>query len=305
MVIKHLVLSGGGPSGFYTYGALKHLCISEYFKMENIETVYGTSIGACIGTILCLKYDWEIIDDYLIKRPWNKIINISPEILFDIWKTKGLLDRTIISEIISPLLKANDLNTELTLSEFYEFTKIDLHMFTVDVNSNAFNIVDLSYKTHPDLPLITALYMSCAIPFVFKPVIMDGACYIDGGVKINFPVEKCLEHTKCADLEILVFKNIWSINPTTYYVTEDTSLFQYWTFLMRLLLKESSTESEQPDLPNTVKCIIDKFSSFDEWIGSINEKEIRLSSIKKGELFGEMFMLNQKQPPSRLTEGPK
>lgn len=293
MVIKHLVLSGGGPSGFYTYGAVKYLCQNKYFNMEEIETIYGTSIGACIGTILSLKYDWEIIDDYLIKRPWNKIINISPEIIFDTWKTKGLLDRNIISEIITPLLKAKELDKEVTLIKFYETTKIELHMFTVDVNYKTFKVVDLSYKSHPDLSLITALYMSCAIPFVFKPVIMDGSCYIDGGVKMNFPVEKCLENTNCEEDEILIFKNIWSINPTTYYVTEETSLFQYWTFLTRLLLKESSTENEQPDLPNTVKCIIDKFSSFDEWINSINDKDIRISSIKKGELFGEMFIVNQ------------
>jgi hypothetical protein len=56
-----------------------------------------------------------------------------------------------------------------------------------------------------------------------------------------------------------------------------------------LLLKESSTENEQPDLPNTVKCIIDNFNTYDDWLGSLNNKEIRLSSIKKGEKSGVIF----------------
>jgi predicted acylesterase/phospholipase RssA len=289
MVIKHLVLSGGGPSGFHTYGAVKYLSINNFWNISNIETIYGTSIGACIGIILCLKYEWEVIDDYFIKRPWNKIINISPDSVLELWNAKGLLGRDVIFEIIAPLLKAKELSTDITLKEFYEYTNIELHMFTVNVNCKQFTVVDLSYKTHPDLQLVTALYMSCAIPFIFKPVIIDDCCYIDGAVKINFPVERCLKSTNCNEDEVLVFKNVWEITPTNFYVNDNTTLFQYWACLTRLLLKESSTENEQPDLPNTVKCIIDNFNTYDDWLGSLNNKEIRLSSIKKGEKSGVIF----------------
>jgi predicted acylesterase/phospholipase RssA len=46
---------------------------SQWKNLENIKSIYGTSMGAIIGTILVLNYDWETIDDYLIKRPWNNI----------------------------------------------------------------------------------------------------------------------------------------------------------------------------------------------------------------------------------------
>ena len=55
MVIKHIVMAGGGPSGFITYGVLKHLSGEKYWNIDNIESLYGTSIGAFFSTILCLN----------------------------------------------------------------------------------------------------------------------------------------------------------------------------------------------------------------------------------------------------------
>ena len=69
MVIKHLVISGGGPTGFLSYGAAKYLEKNKFWNIENIESIYGTSIGAVIGIILSLKHTWETIDDYIVNVP--------------------------------------------------------------------------------------------------------------------------------------------------------------------------------------------------------------------------------------------
>ena len=75
MTIKHLVFSGGGPAGLVLYGAAKQLH-NVYWNINNIKSIYGTSIGAYIGIIISLGYEWDVVDDYLIKRPWNNILNI-------------------------------------------------------------------------------------------------------------------------------------------------------------------------------------------------------------------------------------
>ena len=61
MTIKHLVISGGGPLGLRYLGALKKLEQEEFWNLDNIESIYGTSVGAIIGAFICLKYDWETL----------------------------------------------------------------------------------------------------------------------------------------------------------------------------------------------------------------------------------------------------
>ena len=44
-MIKHIVINGGGPSGLLSYGALKYLFENDFVNIENIKSIYGTSIG--------------------------------------------------------------------------------------------------------------------------------------------------------------------------------------------------------------------------------------------------------------------
>ena len=69
MPIKHLVLSGGGPIGISFLGALEYLSNEKYINIDEIETIYATSIGTVMSTILCLNYDWPTINKYIIERP--------------------------------------------------------------------------------------------------------------------------------------------------------------------------------------------------------------------------------------------
>ena len=75
MTIKHLVLSGGGIVGFVEYGILKELTQKKIIKYENVETIYCTSVGSIVALIYLLNLDSNIVDNYLIKRPWKKLIN--------------------------------------------------------------------------------------------------------------------------------------------------------------------------------------------------------------------------------------
>ena len=55
--IRHLVISGGGTLGFSYYGILKETNEMELWQYDNIKTIYGTSIGAILATVICLNYD--------------------------------------------------------------------------------------------------------------------------------------------------------------------------------------------------------------------------------------------------------
>jgi predicted acylesterase/phospholipase RssA len=289
MVIKHLVIAGGGPSGLFTYGAAKFLEKDKFWSINEIETIYGTSIGAFIGAVIALKHEWDVLDDYIIKRPWEKLVDISPEDLFKAWEKKGILGDEFIREALKPLLEAQGLNIGITLNEFYEFNKISLHMISVNINDATLKPVNISYKTFPDLPLVKAISMSCAIPFIFKPIIMDEGCYVDGGLLCNFPLDLCLHDTGCNENEILAFKNIWSIHQKNISILESTNIMSYWIHILKILVKEISSDEKQKVVTNTVNCIIEDINGYEDWINVLGSKGSREKFIKKGEMAGFMF----------------
>ena len=114
---------------------MKYLLQNNYIDLDNIQSVYGTSVGAIIGTLILLRYDWETLDDYILKRPWNKVFSVKPEHLFEMYTSKSIYNFNFVNEMLLPLLTAKDLTESITLKEFYDFNGIDFHCFTVELNS--------------------------------------------------------------------------------------------------------------------------------------------------------------------------
>ena len=205
MNIKHLVISGGGPSFFQYLSAIQNLEKHNFIDLTKIESIYGTSAGAIVGTLLCLKFnDWDTINDYFIKRPWHELLRLKINYIFDAYKKRGIYGKKMVEKIFKPLLAAQDLSLNINLKDFYEYSKIELHFYSFEINQ--FITEDISYLTHPDLELIDAIIMSCAIPILITPLIQEKKCYIDGGVCANYPLKYCIEHGKNEN-EILGFCN--------------------------------------------------------------------------------------------------
>ena len=89
-MIKHLVINGGGPTAFISYGVIRHLCQQEYLDMNSIQSIYATSSGAVIAALVSLKYDWNVLDDYIIKRPWDQVFQLQPEDFFRLFQLSCL-----------------------------------------------------------------------------------------------------------------------------------------------------------------------------------------------------------------------
>ena len=134
MTIKHLVISGGGPIMVLVLGAIQHLEQNNFVDMKNIESIYGTSAGGIVGVLICLKYDWETINDYIIKRPWQDVFPIKVQNIFDAYTKKGIFDIKTIEKCFKPLLDAKDIPMDINLENFYNLTKIELHLFSFEIN---------------------------------------------------------------------------------------------------------------------------------------------------------------------------
>ena len=102
-MIKHLVISGGGPTGFLTYGAARYLSLNNYWNIDNISSIYGTSIGAFLGVLLSLNLDWRYLDKYFIETKWDKILNLKPYNFIDAYSSKGIIQPNFIRDSMEPL----------------------------------------------------------------------------------------------------------------------------------------------------------------------------------------------------------
>ena len=249
MTIKHLVISGGGPIMIQTLGAIQHLEQSGFLNLADIQSIYGTSAGAIVGTLICLKYDWETINDYIIKRPWHDVFHIKVQRVFNAYTKKGIFDIEVVKKCFKPLLAAKDIALDINLADFYKYSGIELHFFAFDVNE--YKVHNISYLTHPNLELLTALQMTCGLPVLMTPVIMENKCFIDGGMTSNYPLDFCIKSGNNPD-EILGFKNKY-VEKENIIKEESTLLDFVLAFLFKAVLS-FNTENRQPCIKHEVIC---------------------------------------------------
>jgi NTE family protein len=295
MTIKHLVLCGGGPAGFITYGAIRELAKRDFWSLESIASIYGTSIGSFIGVIISLGYDWKWVDDYLMKRPWDKVADLTPLSFLEAFQKKGIVDHTVIYESLAPLFTAKDISADVTLEQLYEYNQIDIHIYATEMNGERLKKVDLSHTTHPDLPVSLAIAMSTAYPFIFAPICYEGGCYIDGGVVNNFPLEDCFQQQQCDKSEVLAFKNIWK--ESTQRISEHSTMLDFLVVLFKRMKHEVDSEPEQRNIEHIVKFVIDDMNGFGAWTDALEGEETRRSLIQRGVIQADTF-IEYLMPPS-------
>ena len=189
--IRHIVLSGGMIYGFAFYGALRELNKKGIWNLQELKTIYSTSVGCIIATTISLNYDWDVLDKFIIDRPWHNCFKFSLHSVMNCFQNNGIFKIDTIEEVLYPLLSGKDIPMTVTLKEFYEITKIENHYFTV--NLNTFQLIDVSYLTHPDWKLVEAIYASCCAPIFFQPLKKDGTIYTDGGLLSNYPIHQLFE----------------------------------------------------------------------------------------------------------------
>jgi predicted acylesterase/phospholipase RssA len=231
--IKHLVISGGGILGFSYYGILKESNNQKLWMYKDIQTIYGTSIGSILATIMCLQYDWQTLDEYLINRPWQKVFHYDLNAIFNCVHNNGIYSRTLTEKIFSPLLLGKDIPVNVNMFDFYQKTKMELHIMITNVNH--LKPVDISYKTHPNWLLIDAIHASCSIPILFQPIYIDNILYCDGGFCTNYPIDECIQNGANPN-EILGINTEW-VNNEDIDITM-FSLFDYVVYLLNKILQK-------------------------------------------------------------------
>ncbi|MBQ6083689.1 MAG: patatin-like phospholipase family protein [Bacteroidales bacterium] len=192
-----VVLCGGGAKGFAQIRILK--AIDE--AGIPVDYIGGTSIGSIIGSLYAVGYDPDVIEELVRKQDWNSIIydKIPPEFIpidkkietrkylatFPISNGKikvksSLVDGVYVNMLLSRLMLPADMT--------HDYRKLPVPFYCIATDVEHARQYEMTKGN-----LARSVRASMSIPFLFRPVSLDGKLLIDGGMVNNFPVRNMKE----------------------------------------------------------------------------------------------------------------
>lgn len=278
-MIKCLVLSSAAYEIFYQISAINVLIKKKFLNISEIESFYCVSAGSITALLLCLQIDSDLIYNYVIDRPWNKLFGLDASKIFNAYNNCGIYDKKIFIKGFEPLFKVADIPLDITLKQLYEKTNKTLHIYCTNTNTLSKHL--FNYKTDPDLPVIDAVYMSSAIPFIFKPLRYKDVIYNDGAFVCRFPIVEAVEESKYNTNEI--FGLNLKIEKKEFKI-DDSNVLNY---LITMIKKYTTTKIlvfDEKKIKDVTVCHI-KGNSFsvEYFYNLLNELEYRKEMLNKAE----------------------
>ncbi len=176
-----LSLSGGGARGIAHLGVIKAL-------LENgIEPdfIAGTSAGAIVGALYAAGHDPDSMLEFVEDASIWRVFKVSMPV-------NGLARLTYLRERLAQFIP----------EDRFEALRHPLFITATNLVAGTSEVFDRG-------PLFDVIVASCSIPLVFKPVQLNGAYYVDGGLLENMPVRP-LEK---AGAEIIIGVNVMPAIP--------------------------------------------------------------------------------------------
>ena len=293
MDIKYLILSSGGPALLNQLGALSLFVEKKYIEYEKIQSIYSCSSGAFIAVLFYLNIDIDEIIEYFIERPWNKLFDVNLTNMINIYSEMGLFDINTFKSAFDPLFKIKNLNTNITFKEFYEYNKKDLYIFAT--NHETFESTVFSHKNTPDVSLMEALYMSCTVPFILKPLKHKNSYHVDGVYTARFPIKSFLKDNPDVDLNEVFGMYLKSKKKME---KKETIKHNFLSFHLDIIIKLLSKNNEEDysilDTFNHICCLVVSGDySIDYVYDFINNSQKRKSIINEGYSQANIFLMNK------------
>lgn len=163
-----ITLSGGGARGIAHIGVLKALEENSIFP----DIISGTSAGSIVGALYASGMKPQEILEFVEKSKIYKTIKFGLPL-------KGLTDLSYLAELLAENIESNS------------FESLSKKLFIAVSNMNTGELEIFSKGR-----LFEVVAASSSIPFVFKPVLINGQSYMDGGLMNNLPAEAIRERVK-------------------------------------------------------------------------------------------------------------
>lgn len=165
-------LSGGGAKAAAHVGVLRAL---EELDLRPAHYV-GTSMGAVVAACFAAGLSYADVLQRLTGITRRDVGVLAPKALLG-WFSGALLQAAPFRETIARLVPArrfDELPTPLTVT-------------AVDRANGALVLFGTGGRAH--VPLVDALYASCALPGYYPPAVIAGREYVDGGLRAVLPID--------------------------------------------------------------------------------------------------------------------
>lgn len=248
--LTHLYLSGGGLSGLSYMGVYRALVQSGH--MGSVMHFGGVSIGALFSALFAMNLDVDELQTYIkhfFSQKTSTVIHVSNPM--DIWSQFGYGDcHEFISKPILHFLSAKYGYMRPTIS-FLEFAKLTGRTLTVTATNLATQRTRVfSVDDSPNVCVIDAVCASACVPFLFRPVLIDGEQYTDGGVSSELPPLPFDETHENSSLAIFLLQQVETqVNPPTFFAFLQSTVQSIFTNLRsmrfyknKLILDENPIE---------------------------------------------------------------
>ena len=286
-MIHHLILSGGGHNIVSMLGAIGLLLEKKYLNIGSLKTIDATSAGTMLAFMLMVGMECKELENYFLNRPWEKVFNISPELIFQCFQNKGIFGKETFSKMLDPILKSCNVDPLMTMAELNEKTGIEFTIYVTELNN--LKLVSLSHLTHPKMEVIEAIYQSCAVPPLFKPVVEGEHCYLDGGVFANYPLHCFLERNPEVDKNTVFGIKLKQEQVQEDNIQQNTNITEYFFTLMRKLIQHIVIHREHNvSIPNEL-LIYTKGMSFETLKRSIQSREERQMLLSEGRRYASVY----------------
>lgn len=185
--IENLVFKGGGVLGVAYAGAVQTL--EDHDLLKDIKGVAGTSAGAIVATLLCLRYPSSNIKDIVSMTNFKGFEDRCNPIR--IFTKYGLYKGDFLLSWIKKIIKDKTNNENITFSEMGKRGYRNLKVFATDLNSK--NVKEFSQSSTPDVIVAESIRASMSIPLFFSAWKFpknnpDDHVYVDGGTVYNYPI---------------------------------------------------------------------------------------------------------------------
>lgn len=168
-----LVLGGGGMRGMAHVGILKALRTLGI----QYDAIVGTSIGSLVGAMAAGGYSIEQIE--------SQVAEINKEDYFRLNFVKLLLKGTRAPSMYRGETFMESLRRILPERSFAD---MPVPFYCNAVRLETGGAVFWGTPGFDDIPLLDAVYSSCALPGIFEPYERDGYNYMDGGIVDSVPL---------------------------------------------------------------------------------------------------------------------
>jgi predicted acylesterase/phospholipase RssA len=187
-VYSNLVLSSGSLYSYSFIGCIKYL--NDIGILQNIKTFVGTSGGSIIVFFHVIGFTPDEMYTFTQEHCVGKdFTNIDISSIIGLVSNFGLDDGAELKKILEIALELKGMDKDIKMIDLVKKTGKNIIICASNVTKGIPEYI--SVDTYPDMPVVTSILMSCAIPIIFMPVKYNNCYYLDGAIIDPFPYKLC------------------------------------------------------------------------------------------------------------------